>query len=176
MNRTEKQAEVVKLGDQVKRSVALYVADYKGVNVEQITSLRKELATHKDVEMKVVKNRLFMKAVEKESFASEIEDHMTGTNAVIFSYVDPAGPAKVILKFGETVEHWKVKTGLLKGRILDEAAIKALATLPSREVLLSKMLASMNAPASNLVMVLAAVPRSVLNVLNAIKEKKEKEV
>ena len=173
MDRATKQAEVTNLTDKFGRSVALFVADYKGMNVEQVTTLRKELSSQKDVEMKVVKNTLALRALETQPYSSALADSLTGTNAIIFSYGDPSGSAKTLVKFASEFEHLKIKTGVLKGQRMDEAMIKSLATLPSREVLLAKVLGSMNAPASNLVGVLAAVPRSVLNVLVAVKAKKE---
>jgi len=173
MDRATKQAEITNLTEKFGRSVALFIADYKGMNVEQVTTLRKELSGHKEVEMKVVKNSLALRALESQAYSSALADSLVGTNAIIFAFGDPASPAKTLVKFATEFEHLRIKTGVLKGQKMDEAMIKSLATLPSREVLLAKVLGSMNAPASNLVGVLAAVPRSILNVLNAIKAKKE---
>lgn len=176
MNRAEKQSEVENLTDKFQRSVALFVADYKGVNVEQVTTLRKELSSQKDVEMKVIKNTLALRALQKQPYSSALADFLVGTNAVIFSYSDPSGPAKALVKYAEEFEHLRIKSGVLKGQVIDESMIKSLATLPSREALIAKVMGSLNAPAQNLVCVMAAIPRSILNVLNAIKEKKEAEV
>jgi large subunit ribosomal protein L10 len=173
MDRAAKQAEVVNLTEKFGRSIALFVADYKGMNVEQVTTLRKELSSHKDVEMKVVKNALALRALESQPYSSALADSLVGTNAIVFTYGDPSPSAKTLVKFATEFEHLRIKTGVLKGQRMDEAMIKTLATLPSREVLLAKVLGSMNAPASNLVGVLAAVPRSIMNVLNAVKAKKE---
>jgi large subunit ribosomal protein L10 len=153
----------------------LFIADYKGMNVEQVTTVRKELDSFKDVEMKVVKNTLAIRAIQSQPYSSALAESLTGTNAVIFAYGDPAAPAKALVKFSEDFEHMTLKTGVLKGQMMTEAMIKTLSSLPSREVLVAKLLGSMNAPASNLVGVMAAIPRSVLNVLTAIKDKKEKE-
>lgn len=175
MNRTEKQAEIGNLTDKFSRSVALFVADYKGMNVEQVTSVRKELAAQSQVEMKVVKNTLAVRALATQPYSSALADSLVGTNAIIFAYGDPSAPAKSLIKFADEFEHMKIKAGVLKGQKMSEAQIKALASLPSREVLLAKMLGSLNAPAQNLAGVLAAVPRSVLNVLVAVQKKKESE-
>jgi len=173
MDRATKQAEVTNLTEKFGRSVALFVADYKGMNVEQVTTLRKELSSHKEVEMKVVKNSLALRALESQPYSSALADSLVGTNAIIFSYGDPSGSAKTLVKFAKEFEHLRIKAGVLKGQKMDEGQITSLASLPSREVLLAKVLGSMSAPATNLVGVLAAVPRSVLNVLNAVKAKKE---
>jgi large subunit ribosomal protein L10 len=173
MERAAKQAEIANLTDKFQRSVACFIADYKGMNVEQVTTLRKELSSHKDVEMKVVKNTLALRALQSQPYSSALADSLVGTNAIIFAFADPAASAKSLVKFSDEFEHLRIKTGILKGQKMNEAMIKSLATLPSREVLIAKVMGSMNAPASNLVGVMAAIPRSVLNVLNAIKTKKE---
>src|SRR6185369_5074172 len=99
MDRAAKQAEVENLAAKFQRSVALFVADYKGMSVEQITSVRKELSGQKDVEMKVVKNTLALRALQSQPYASALEESLTGTNAVIFAFSDPASPAKALVKF-----------------------------------------------------------------------------
>ena len=175
MDRAEKQSEITNLTDKFQRSVALFVADYKGMNVEQVTTLRKELSSHKDVEMKVVKNSLALRALQTQPYSSVLADSLTGTNAVIFSYKDPSAPAKALVKFADEFEHLRIKVGILKGQKMDEGMIKTLASLPSKEVLIAKVMGSMNAPAQNLVGVLAAVPRSIMYALNAVKAKKEAE-
>jgi len=175
MDRATKQAEITNLTDKFQRSVACFIADYKGMNVEQVTTLRKELSSQKDVEMKVVKNTLALRALQSQPYSSALADSLIGTNAIIFAYKDPAAPAKTLVKYAEEFEHLSIKTGVLKGNKMDEAMIKSLSKLPSREVLIAKVMGSLNAPAQNLVGVMAAIPRSVLNVLNAIKQKKEAE-
>jgi len=175
MDRATKQSEIENLTDKFQRSVACFIADYKGMNVEQITTLRKELRSQKDVEMKVVKNSLAIRALQSQSYSSALADSLIGTNAIVFAFKDPSGPAKSLVKFSNEFEHLRVKVGVLKGQKMDEKQIKALAQLPSREVLLGMLMGSMNAPASNLVGVMAAIPRSILNVLNAVKVKKETE-
>lgn len=173
MDKAEKQAEIASLTDKFSRAKACFVADYKGMNVEQVTILRKELAGHKDVEMQVVKNSLALRALETKPDFSALADSLVGTNAIVFAYNDPSAPAKSLVKYADEFEPLKIKAGVLKGQKMGEAEIKALATLPSREVLIAKVMGSLNAPAQNLVGVLAAVPRSVLNVLTAIQKQKE---
>jgi len=172
VDRATKQAEIANLTDKFQRAKAFFIADYKGMNVEQVTTLRKELSMQK-IEMKVVKNTLALRALNGMPYQSEVEPDLIGTNAVIFAYSDPVGPAKTLTKFAGEFEHLSLKSGVLEGKKLNEAAIKALSSLPSKEVLLAKLMGSMNAPASNLVGVMAAIPRSVVNVLNAYKQKLE---
>src|SRR5271156_6264460 len=114
MDRAAKQLEVQNLTDKFQRSVALFIADYKGMNVEQVTTLRKELSSQKDVEMKVVKNSLALRALETQPYSSALADSLTGTNAIIFSYGDPSGSAKTLVKFATEFEHLRIKAGVLK--------------------------------------------------------------
>src|SRR5262245_27579673 len=117
MNRAEKQTEVENLAGKFQRSVALFVADYKGMNVEQITTVRKTLASQ-EVEMKVVKNTLAIRALKDQPYSSALEDSLRGTNAIVFSYKDPSGPAKALVKFADEFEHMTLKVGVLKGQIM----------------------------------------------------------
>src|ERR1700761_9066072 len=119
MDKATKQAEITSLTDKFNRSIALFVADYKGMNVEQVTTLRKELSSHKEVEMKVVKNTLALRALESQSYSSTLADSLVGTNAIIFSFQDPSAPAKTLVKFAEEFEHLQIKTGVLKGQKMD---------------------------------------------------------
>src|ERR1700729_595676 len=121
MDKATKQTEVTNLTEKFGRSVALFVADYKGMNVEQVTTLRKELSSHKDVEMKVVKNSLALRALETQPYSSALADSLTGTNAIIFAFSDPASPAKSLVKFEEEFEHLRLKSGVLKGQKMDTA-------------------------------------------------------
>ena len=104
MDKAQKQAEVQNLTDKFARSVACFVADYKGMNVEQVTILRKELSSHKDVEMKVVKNSLALRALGTQPYSSALADSLVGTNAIVFAYGDPAAPAKSLVKFADEFE------------------------------------------------------------------------
>ena len=104
--------------------------------------------------------------------AKSLMDGVVGPTLVAFAYKDIAGAAKVFHKFSQDNEALKLKDSLMGQKKISPSDIEALALLPSREVLLAKMLGSLNAPASNFVGVLAAVPRSLLNVLKALEEKK----
>jgi large subunit ribosomal protein L10 len=85
---------------------------------------------------------------------------------------DPVAPAKALVEFAKANQAFKLKAGMLDGKLLQPADVKALAELPSREVLLAKLLGTLNAPTSNFVGVLAAMPRSLVQVLSAIKDQK----
>ena len=170
MNRTEKEQIVQELSERLSTTVAAFVADYRGINVEQATRLRREL-TQAGVEYRVVKNNL-LKLAAKGTPAEGLQDFCAGPTAIALSGADPVAPAKILSKFAKDVTAFELKAGVLSGTVLTVADINALADLPSREELLAKALSCMNAPLSNFVGTMAAIPRSLVQVLNAIGQNK----
>jgi large subunit ribosomal protein L10 len=174
MNRTDKAELASSLKEKfVKAQVALF-ADYKGLESNQANELRRSLRGH-NVEVKVLKNnvaRLVSKDGAIGTDAKDLMDSVVGPTIVAFAYGDPAAAAKVFHKFSKDNEALKIKDGLMGSKRLSASEVEELASLPSKEVLLAKMLGTMNAPISNFVGVLAAVPRSLVTVLSAIEKKK----
>lgn len=170
MNRTEKEKVVQELAKRLAETQATFLADYRGINVEQATRLRREL-TQAGVEYRVVKNNLIKLAAQGTS-AEVLQKYCAGPTAIAMSGADPVAPAKILSKFAKDVQAFELKAGVLSGQLLSVADITALADLPSREELLAKALSSMNAPVSNFVGTLAAIPRSLVQVLDAIGQKK----
>lgn len=171
MNRTEKEEIVQELSQRLNESSAAFLADYRGINVDQATALRREL-TLAGVEYRVVKNNL-LKLAAKGTPAESLQDYCTGPTAIALAGADPVAPAKILSKFAKDIEAFELKAGVLSGKALSIADISALAELPSRDELLAMALASMNAPVTNFVGTLAAIPRSLVQVLNAITQTKE---
>lgn len=170
MNRTEKEQIVQKLAQRLAETQATFLADYRGINVDQATALRREL-TQAGVEYRVIKNNL-IKLAAKGTPAEALQDFCAGPTAIALSGADPVAPAKILSKFSKDVQAFELKAGVLGGKLMSVADINALADLPSREELLARALSSMNAPMSNFVGTLAAVPRSLVQVLNAIGQNK----
>lgn len=166
-----KQQITEDLHDRFARSAIIVVTDYNGLDVASINDLRRKLR-EADIEYQVVKNTLLVRAAE-DTEAALIKDYFKGPSAVAISYEDPVAPAKVLTQFAKDNNKLEIKVGVLNGKVLDAQAIKALATLPSREVLLAQLLSTLNAVPTSFVRVLAEVPRSMLNVLTAIKDQKE---
>ncbi|MBW2451988.1 MAG: 50S ribosomal protein L10 [Deltaproteobacteria bacterium] len=171
MNRQSKEAVVAEFAEKLQATKAAYLADYRGLNVEQATALRCKLH-EAGVEYRVVKNTL-LRLAAKGSDAECLDEFLVGPTAIAFAKEDPVAPAKALVEFAKSHEAFELKAGVLDGKLLSPADIKALSDLPSREELLAKMLGSMSAPASNFVGVLAAIPRSMVQVLSAIKDQKE---
>lgn len=138
-----------------------------------MNDLRKRLRAEA-VEYRVVKNTLLARASEGTG-VSAIRDKFKGPVAVAMSYSDPVAPAKILTGFAKENDRLEIKFGVLDGKILTAEGIKALSSLPSREVLLSQMLSLMNAVPTGFVRVLAAVPQKFMGVLNALREKREQE-
>lgn len=170
MDKTQKQQQVDYIADKFRKSKSIIFADYRGLNVAAITELRGKLSKENSV-LKVIKNRLAKRAAKAAS-VDGLDKYFTGPTVMAASEADPVMPAKIMVDFAKDHEVLEIKAGYMDGGVLDIATIRRLAALPSRDVLLSRVLASMNAPATNLTMALAAIPRKLVNVINAIKEKK----
>jgi len=170
MDRTTKEQVVQDLTQRLADTQATFLADYRGINVEQATQLRREL-TQAGVEYRVVKNNL-LKLAAQGTPAEELQPYCVGPTAIALSGDDPVAPAKILSKFAKEIDAFELKAGVLSGKLLSVAEISALAELPSREELLAKALSSMNAPLTNFVGTMAAMPRSLVQVLNAIGESK----
>jgi large subunit ribosomal protein L10 len=166
-----KQQITEDLHDRFARSAIIVLTDYKGLDVTSINELRRKLR-EANIEYQVVKNTLLVRAAEDTEIAL-IKDHFKGPSAVAISYDDPVAPAKVLTQFAKENDKLEIKVGVLNGKVLDVQAIKALAMLPSWEVMLAHVLSTINAVPTSFVRVLAEVPRSMLNVLTAIKDQKE---
>jgi large subunit ribosomal protein L10 len=167
----QKKEIVTQLHEDFKKSKIVIVTDYKGLDVAAVTKLRSQL-TKENIDYRVVKNTLLRRASENTN-VSVLNSMFKGPSAIAISYDDPVSPAKILSKFAEENNKLEIKGGAMEGKVLDVTGIKALSSLPSREVLLSQVLSAMNAVPTGIVQVLTAVPRNMMNVLNAIKEKKE---
>ena len=174
MKRTEKTELATELRDKFSRAQVAIFADYKGISATQADGLRRTLRAQK-TEVKVIKNniaRLITKDGSMGAEAKDVMDSVVGPTLVAFSFGDPSAAAKVIHKFAQDNEAFKLKESLMGQKRIDVSSIEALASLPSREVLIAMLLGTMNAPIQNFVSVLAAVPRSLVTVLAAIEKKK----
>ena len=167
----EKQQIAEDLRDRLSRSAIIVLTDYKGLDVAAMNDLRRKLRAE-EIEYQVVKNTLLIRAAEDNDFAL-IKDHFKGPSAIALSYEDPVAPAKVLSEFAKENKNLEIKAGVMNGQVLDANAIKELAKLPSREVLLGQLLSALNAIPTSLVRTIAEVPRSLVSVLAAIRDQKE---
>ena len=167
----EKQQIAEDLRDRLSKSAIIVLTDYKGLDVAAMNDLRRKLRAE-EIEYQVVKNTLLIRAAEDNDIAL-IKDYFKGPSAIALSYEDPVAPAKVLSQFAKENKKLEIKVGVMNGQVLDADAIKALATLPSREVLLGQLLSALNAIPTSFVRTLAEVPRSFVSVLAAIRDQKE---
>lgn len=171
MNRDEKSKEIEQIKGRFQKAKALIFATNNGLKVSEVTELRKKLKSVQS-QLQVVKNRLVKRAL-KDASIEGLDSFFEGPIAMTSSDVDPVSPAKVLVDFMKEHEALVIKGGYLSGEILTADKIKALAALPSREVLYAKLLGTLLNPARQLVGVLAAMPRQLVGVIDAIKQQKE---
>ena len=171
MDKTNKEQVVAELTEKMGAAKVAFLTDYRGIDVEAANALRGEL--HKaNVEYRVVKNT-FLKIAIKGTDKECLNEYLNGPTSLTIAKEDPVAPAKALSDFAKANKNFELKCGIMDGKLLTVADITALADLPSREVLLAKVLGSISAPATNFVGVLAAMPRSLVQVLGAIKDQKE---
>ena len=172
-NRLAKQETVAQIKERFKNSKSVILVDYRGVNVAQVTELRTQFRKA-GVEYVVLKNTLVQRAVDELGIKG-MESYLTGPSAFAFGVSDPVAPAKVLTEFIQKTksEHLVPKAGYLDGAVFGPAGIKSLAELPPKEVLIARMMGSMNAPITNFVGVLSSILRSVVFAIDAVRKQKE---
>lgn len=171
MKLEDKKEIVAELKKRLSRTQVAILADYKGLNVAAMNDLRRRLR-EENIEFQVVKNSLLLRAAEGTDSAL-MKDQFTGPSAVALSYEDPVAPAKVLTQFAKDNKALEIKAGVMGGKLLGLTELKALAELPSKEVLLGRLLSVLNNVPTSFVRVLAEVPRQMLNVLVAVKDQKD---
>lgn len=170
---SEKQAIVAELKEKLSATKGAVLTNYRGLTVAQDTKLRRKLR-EAGVEYRVVKNTLTRIAAD-QSGVSELDPYLEGPTAIALSFSDPVAPAKIISDFlKETkTQVLEIKAGLVEGKVIDADGVKALASLPSREVLIAKALAGMQSPIVGFVNVLQGNIRNLVYALEAVRKQKE---
>jgi large subunit ribosomal protein L10 len=171
VNINEKKQTVTEVRERFERSQGFFITHNLGLDAGQISALRKDVRTGGG-ELKVIKNTLIRRAIEKMDHHADVEKDLKGPVAVAFSYNDPAAIAKAILKYVDDKNKFEVKSGMLGNVLLSSSQVAALAKLPSKQELIARTVRTIAAPLQNFMGVLSAVPRDFMNVLTAIKDKK----
>ena len=150
-----KQPIVEEIKESIKDAKSVVLVDYRGLTVEQDTKFRKAMR-ESDVIYKVYKNTMVKRAIEGTEFEA-LKDDLEGPNAIAISKEDATAPARILAKFAKEAEALEIKCGIVDGTCYDQAGIKAISSIPSREELLSKLLGSMQAPIANFARVLKQI-------------------
>ena len=151
LTREQKRDAVAELGEKFQKASSVFVADYRGLDVEAQTELRGQLRgiEEGDCEYHVVKNTL-LKLASDGNDVSVLQEHFSGPTAVAINYGDPVGVAKVLVKYAKDHEVFEIKGAMLDGKALDEVEIAKLATLPTLLELRGKLVGLLQAPAGKL--------------------------
>ncbi len=171
MARPEKVQAVEEIRDRLDRTQGAVIADYRGLNVAEVTELRRQMR-EAGVEFKVLKNTLTIRAA-RESGLDDMVPLLEGPTAIAFGYDDPVTPAKLINDFSKDHRALEMKGGILDGKVLDIDAVKNLAALPGREELLAQVCRGMQGPISGMVNVLQGNIRNLVYALEAVRKQKE---
>lgn len=170
LNREEKAAVVAEVSAEVAKAQAIVVAEYRGLEVGAITALRKQ-AREQGVYLRVLKNTLARRAVAGTPF-EKLSDQLVGPLIYGLSS-DPVSAAKVLNAFAKDNDKLVLKAGAMPNTVLDVNGVKALATMPSREELLAKLLGTMQAPIATFVRTLNEVPGRFVRTMAAVRDQKE---
>ena len=160
---------VDELTDKLGRAKGIYLTDYIGLNVQDITELRREFYAN-DVEYMVAKNTL-LKLAANNTNLSGLDSFLNGSTAIAFSYEDPTAPARVIKKFTKDNELPKVKGIVIDGEFIDASEFDRIANLPTKEESIAKFAALLQSPLLKLVWALKSPMSDMTNMLNNLKEK-----
>lgn len=171
MKKTEKEVIVSAMRSALTDSKVLFLTDYRGLTAEQINELRGGFRKV-GVQYRVVKNNLLKRAAEGTDFA-QIAESVAGPTGVIVSKSDPVEASKILVEYMAKYNVLSFKAGVLRGRQLGETEIRSIAKLPPRDVLVARLLGTMNAVPGGFVGVLSGVMRKFVYALAAVKEAKE---
>jgi large subunit ribosomal protein L10 len=171
ISRQAKEETLGELREKLQRSKGLIFTNYQGLTVKDVTELRNTLRKN-DVELIVSKKTLMRKAMAEAGYATDIVDQLQGGIAMAFGYSDEVTPAKVLQAFAKDHPTVMLQGGVIGGQFLDAKQAVALSKLPGRDELRAKLVWVIGSPLSGLVNVTAGTLRSLLNVLNAINEKR----
>ncbi len=171
MPTARKEAAVQELRDRLAESQNLFLTDFAGLTVEEITKLRGELRKDGST-YAVVKNTLF-KIAAGEDLAKQLEEFLAGPTGIVFAGTDPVAPAKAIKQFADDSKKLGIKAAYVDGKFVDKKQVEALAALPPKPELIAKLVGSLASPLRGLVTVLSGNQSGLVRVLNAIREQKD---
>ncbi|MBT8380369.1 MAG: 50S ribosomal protein L10 [Ignavibacteria bacterium] len=170
MNRDEKEEVISEVKELLDSSTAVYLTDYNGINVEDISKLRNQFRDE-GVRYKVFKNNLFKRALDESGKYDKLADHLAGMTGFAFTTTNPIAPAKIINKYFIDKEKLALKACYVEGEYFDGSQLKTLATLPSKNELIASIMGSLDSPVSGIVGAINAVMRDLVNVVDQISQR-----
>lgn len=171
MPRPDKIQKVQDVSDSLSQATSIFMTDFTGLSVEEMTMLRREFRKA-NVQYVVVKNTLAKLSAEKAGYDSMIK-FLNGPTGLAMSFDDPVAPIRIIDSFQKQHDKPSIKAAIVEGELLDEKTTQEIRSIPSRDVLLGQVVSSLAAPISGLVGGLNGLLRNLVYALDAIKEKKE---
>ena len=170
MDKAQKEKELASLKDKLTRAKQIMIADHTGINVADLTLLRRRIKEAKG-EFRVSKNTLLKLAV-KDTELTTLEEYFSGPTAVVFGYDDPALPAKIIYDSIKETEKPKFKAYYYEGRVYGLEILKKIAEMPPREVVIAGLIGSIQGPIVQFIMVVEAAAREFVATLEAVAKNK----
>jgi large subunit ribosomal protein L10 len=170
MNRNEKSEIISEIKELLDSSSAVYLTDYHGINVEDISSLRNQFR-NEGVRYKVFKNTLAKRALDEIGKYDKIADHLTGMVGFAFTTTNPLAPAKIINKYFGDKNKLSLKACYVEGDYFDGSQLKTLAALPTKNELIASIMGSLNSPVSGIVGTINAVMRDLVSVVEQISQR-----
>jgi large subunit ribosomal protein L10 len=171
LTRTDKEQLLAEYENGLAQAPHAFLLGYQGITVPQVTELRNKVRASGG-EYVVVKNTLALRAIDSKALA-QLKEHFVGPTAVVFSQNDPVALAKALTDSVKDIPALQFKAGLVEGRAIAADQIRDIASLPSREELIAKLLFLLQSPITRFARVLAAVPQSFVMVLDQVRKKKE---
>lgn len=170
MDRNEKSEIISEIKELLESSTAVYLTDYHGINVEDISALRNQFR-NEGVHYKVYKNTLVKRALKESGKYDKIADHLTGMIGFAFTTSNPLAPAKIINKYFGDKEKLSLRGCYVEGEYFNGSQLKTLATLPTKNELIAGIMGSLNSPVSGIVGTINAVMRDLVSVVEQISQK-----
>ncbi len=171
MDNPKKATEVKELGEKFRAAKSAILTDFRGLSVAEMTALR-NLLRKSNIEYRVIKNRLAKIAIQNTSLA-ELGSLLSGPNGISLGYDDPVTSSKLLSQFVRSTTNLDIRGGVIEGKLYRKEEILAIAELPPREVLISRVVGGIASPLSGLVQVLCGPVRQLLGTLEALRSRKE---
>ena len=171
MLKSEKETVVQEITDILKNAKGIFITDFKGLNVEKMSELRNK-CREGAVEYRVVKNTLARIAIKQAGF-EEMEAYFQGPSAIAYSYDDPVAPVRIVTEFAKKAEKPQVKVTLFEGAFYGPDRVQEIAALPSKEVLLAKVVSGFNSPIQGFAGCLSGLLQKLVGTLDAVRSSRE---